>query len=68
VLAVLICALAVLLFVEIPLIALFVRPDAVASGLQRAHAWLGRNGWTLIAALALISGGYAIAKGIDQLS
>jgi uncharacterized protein involved in cysteine biosynthesis len=40
VLAILICAIAVMLFVEIPVVALFVRPAAVAAGIERFHDWL----------------------------
>jgi hypothetical protein len=68
VLAVLICAIAVMLFVEVPLIALFVRPAAVAAGIERFHDWLRRNGWTLAAALFLAGGIYSIAKGVNTLS
>lgn len=67
VLAVLICATAVMLFVEIPLVAMFVRPAGVAAGLERFHGWLKRNGWSLAAVLALVAGIYAIVKGIDAL-
>jgi hypothetical protein len=65
VLAVLICALAVMLFVEVPLVAMFVRPDGVTAGIQRFHRWLRRNGWSFAAGLALIAGISAIAQGID---
>jgi uncharacterized membrane protein YidH (DUF202 family) len=68
VLAVLICAIAVMLFVEIPLVALFVRPAGVASAIGRFHEWLKRNGWTLAALLSLIAGVYAIVKGINVLT
>ena len=68
VLAVLICAIAVMLFVEVPLIALFVRPAAVRAGIERFHDWLRRNGWTLAAVLFLAAGIYAIVKGINTLS
>lgn len=67
VLAVLICAAGVLLFVEIPLIALFFRPDRVADTITRFDGWLKRNGWTLAAILALIGGVYSIVKGITLL-
>jgi len=67
-LAVLICALAVMLFVEIPLVGLFVRPAGVAAGIERFHDWLRRNGWTLTAVLCLIGGIYSIVKGINRLS
>ena len=68
VLAILICAIGVMVFVEVPLAGLFVRPDGVAARVRRFHGWLTRNGWTLTATLALIAGIYAIAKGIDALS
>ena len=68
VLAVVICAAAVLLFVEIPLIAMFIRPGGVAAGIQRFHGWLKRNGWTLAAVLALAGGIDAMIKGIQALS
>jgi hypothetical protein len=68
VLAVLICAVGVMLFVEIPLVAMFVRPGGVAAGIQRFHGWLRRNGWTFAAGLALIAGMSAIGQGIDALS
>jgi uncharacterized membrane protein YidH (DUF202 family) len=68
VLAVLICAIAVMLFVEIPLVALFVRPDGVASAIRRLHEWLKRNGWPLAAGLCLIAGVHAIVKGINVLT
>ncbi len=66
-LAVVLCAMAVLLFVEIPLVAMMVRPGGVAGGLERFHGWLSRNGWNLAAALALVAGVYAIVKGIGEL-
>ena len=68
VLAVLICAVAVMLFVEIPLVAMFVRPGGVAAGIERFHGWLRRNGWSFAAGLALIAGISAITQGIDALS
>ena len=61
-------AAVVLLLVEIPLIALFVRPGGVAAGIQRFQGWLKRNGWTLAAVLALAGGVDAIVKGIQALS
>ena len=66
--AVLICAIGVLLFVEIPLIALYRRPAAVAGGLRRAHDWLLGNGWNLAALFALAGAVYALVKGISQLA
>ena len=67
VVAVLICAACVLVFVEITMIALFVRPGSVAAGLQHTQAWLTRNGWTLGAIVAFAGGIYGIVKGIDAL-
>jgi hypothetical protein len=66
--AVLICAIGVMLFVEIPPVAMFIRPGGVAAGIERFHEWLKRNGWTLAAGLALIGGIYAIVEGIDALT
>jgi threonine/homoserine/homoserine lactone efflux protein len=68
ILAVLICAAAVLIFLEITVIALFVRPGSVAAGLDRTQAWLGRNGWTLGAIVAFAAGVYAIVEGISELT
>jgi hypothetical protein len=68
VLAVLMCAIAVMVFVEVPLIALFVRPEGVAVKVSRFHGWLKRNGWSLAALLASVAGIYAIVKGINGLS
>ena len=44
VLAVLICATGVMLFVEVPLVAMFVRPGGVAAGIKRFNNWLKRKG------------------------
>ena len=67
VVAVLICAICVLLFVEVPLIALYVRPAAVAGGLRGVHDWLVRNSWNLAAACALAGAVYAVVKGVAEL-
>ena len=67
-LAVVICAVGVLMFVEVPLIALYLRPAAVEIGLARADRWLARNGWTLIAVLALFGAIYAMTKGLGELA
>ena len=66
--AVLICAMGVLIFLEITVLAMFVRPGSVAAGLERAQAWLSHNGWTLGAILAFAAGVYALVEGIDALS
>ncbi len=68
VLAVLICAMGVLIFVEITVVALFVRPAGVAAGLQRTQAWLSANGWTLGAIVAVAGGVYALILGIEALT
>jgi Sap, sulfolipid-1-addressing protein len=62
VLAILICAITVMLFIEIPLVAMFVRPAGVAAAIERFHDWLKRNRWTLAAVLSLIAGIYATVK------
>jgi hypothetical protein len=68
VLAVLICAVAVMLLVEIPLVGMYVRPEGVAGAIQRFHGWLTRNGWTIAAVVALAVGVHAIVKGVSALS
>ena len=68
VLAVLICATGVMIFVEVPLVALFIRPESVAASVNRFHSWLTHNGWTLAAGLALIAGIYAIVMGIKAFA
>ena len=68
VVAVLICAAGVMLFVEIPLLAMFIRPGGVAAEVERFHSWITRNGWSLAGGLALIAGIYAIIEGINALS
>ena len=68
VLAVLICAVAVLSFVECTVLALFVRPAGVADGLERTQAWLTQNGWTLGAIVAFAAATYALVQGVGSLS
>jgi hypothetical protein len=65
----------VMVFVEVPLVAMFVRPGGVAAEINRVNAsinrarrWLRRNGWSLTAGLALVAGIYAIVTGIDALT
>lgn len=65
--AVLICAACVLLFVEVPAIALLLQPDGLERRLQALHGWLAANGWRLLAALAAAAGAYALVKGIAAL-
>ena len=60
----LICAFCVMLFVEIPLIALFVWPDGIAVGMHRFHDWLGGHAWRIVAVLAFAGAVFAIVKGI----
>jgi Sap, sulfolipid-1-addressing protein len=47
VLAVLICAIGVMLFVEIPLVAMFVRSGGVVAGIKRFESWLKRTAGAL---------------------
>src|SRR4051794_10342289 len=65
--AVVVCGATVLLFVEIPLVAMYVRPDAVIPALGRVHDWLIRNGWTITAAVALVAGTYALVHGLASV-
>lgn len=57
-----------MLFIEVPLIALFIRPDGVSAALARFHNWLTRNGWRLTAILAAVAGSYAVIEGIGALT
>ena len=68
VVAVLICAMAVLIFVEGTVLALLIRPGSVAAGLEATQAWLARNGWTLGAIVAFAAAAYALVEGFDALS
>ena len=68
VLAVLICAMAVLIFVESTVLALFVRPGSVAAALAGTQSWLTRNGWTLGAIAAFAAGVYALGQGVEALT
>ncbi len=66
-LAILICAVCVMLFVEVPAIALLLRPDGVKASLERFQAYLGRNAWTLLAVLAAVAGALLLISGIGDL-
>ena len=68
VLAVLICAVAVLTFVECTVLALFIRPGSVAAGLESTQGWLTQNGWTLGAIVAFAAAAYALAQGVGSLT
>ena len=65
--AALICAVCVLLFVEVPLVGLLVRPEATSARLRSAHGWLVSHSWTLAALLALAAGTAAIVRGVADL-
>jgi hypothetical protein len=67
VVAVLICAVAVLVLVEIPVVGMFVRPDGIVATIRRAQDWTTRNGWTVAAVAAGGGAVVAMAKGIDAL-
>jgi hypothetical protein len=67
-LAVLICALGVLILIESALIALLLRPAEVTDVLRRLDVWIRWNGWTLAAALALVAGIYGVGKGVNTLN
>lgn len=67
-LAVLICAIGVMVFVEVPLVAMFLTPGGVTTEIRRFHGWLKHYAWTLTAVLALVAGIYAIVKGIQALT
>lgn len=66
-LAVLICAAAVMLFVEIPALVLILRPDGLKAHLERFEAWLSTNAWTLVATLAAVAGVWLLASGVAAL-
>ena len=62
--AVLICGVAVMLFVEIPAIVLLLRPDGLKARLERFDAWLSTNAWALVAVLAAAVGAWLVISGI----
>ena len=63
-LAVLICALCVMVFVEIPAIFLVVRPEGLKATLERFTAWLAANSWALLAVLAAVAGVWLLGTAI----
>lgn len=65
--AVLICAACVMLFVEVPAIALLLRPDGLQRRLESMRDWIAVNGWRLLAVLAGIAGAYVLVKGVAAL-
>ena len=66
-LAVLICGLCVLLFVEIPAFVLLVRPDGLKATLERFTTWLSANSWALLAVLAGAAGAWMLGNAITGL-
>jgi hypothetical protein len=65
---VLICAAAVLLFVEATLVVMLVRPEGAAAAVQRTQGWLARNGWTAGAIVAFAAAAYALGEGISAVA
>jgi hypothetical protein len=65
---VLICAVCVLLFIEIPAAFLLVRPDGVKATLERFTGWLSTNSWLLVALLAGAAGIWMLSSAIPALS
>lgn len=68
VVAILICAACVLLFVEIPLVLLFLVPDGLEERLDRLQAAIARNGWAVAAGLAALAGVYLVVRGVAKLA
>jgi hypothetical protein len=66
--AVVICAICVLAFIEIPAAVLAVRPDGLKATLQRIEAWLSANSWTLAAVLAGVAGAWLLGNAIVGLA
>ena len=66
--AILICAACVMLFVEIPLVWLMLAPDGLEDRLDRLQAAIARNSWTIGAVLAGLAGGYLVVSAIVQLA
>jgi len=66
--AILICALCVMVFVEIPAIILAVRPDGLKATPERFTDWLSSNAWALLAALAGAAGVWLSVTAITELT
>ncbi len=66
-LAVLICAICLLIFVEIPAIVMMVRPDGLKATLERVSHWLATNSWLLVAVLAAAVGTWLLIGAIPAL-
>ena len=67
ILAVVICAIAVMLLVEILVVGMFVRPADIVASIKRAQAWTRRNGWTVATVVAGLGAIVAFDKGINAL-
>jgi hypothetical protein len=67
-LAVFICAVLVLLFIEIPAAFLLVRPDGLKATLERFTDWLSTNSWLLVALLAGAAGIWLLSSAIPALA
>lgn len=63
---ILLCAACVLLFVEIPALALVLWPEGLAARLEQFRSWMARNGWGLAASLAVAAGAFAVVRGIVE--
>ena len=66
--AVLICGICVLAFIEIPAVVLAVRPDGLQATLRRVEAWLSANAWTIAAVLAGAAGCWLLGNAIARLA
>ena len=66
-LAVLICAICLLLFVEIPAVVMMVRPDGLKAALERVSHWLATNSWLLVAVLAGAVGTWLLIGAVPAL-
>ncbi len=68
ILAVLVCAACVLLFVEVPLVLLLLSPDTLEDRLNRVQAAISRHAWTVGVLLAVIAGAFLLVRGIARLA